>query len=166
VRAVFVVYLGAVLSLTLWPSLGDTAVPGWATATVEALAGLGIHVDVEFLELASNVVMFVPFGLLGVLLLPPVRRRWGRWTTALAVTGAGVALSAAIEAAQLAIAGRVSTVQDVLLNGGGALVGAGIALLGAAGWHRRRQGAGRGPTARTGDAEGRGEMPGRPRSPV
>ncbi len=143
-RLLFVLYLAAVLSLTLWPSLDTTAVPGWASATVDFLDGLGIHVDVAFLEASSNVVMFVPFGLLGVPLAAAVRRRRPLWTTALAVAVAGVTLSAAIETAQLAIPGRVSTLQDVLLNGAGALVGAavaaGVLLLVSGRQDRRRRG--------------------------
>lgn len=137
-RTLFVVYLAAVLSLTLWPSLDSTAVPGWARSTVDFLAGFGIQVDVAFLEVSSNVVMFVPFGLLGVPLLAEVRRRWPLWATALAVTGAGFVLSAAIETAQLAIPGRVSVVQDVVLNGAGALLGAALTFLVVAGWRQHR----------------------------
>ena len=123
-RWLFVVYLAAVLSLTMWPQLDHTSVPGWASATVQFLARLGIRTDVAFLEAASNLVMFLPFGVLGVLLLADVRRRWSLRRVALAVTAAGFALSALIETVQLAIPGRVSTLQDVLLNGAGALVGA------------------------------------------
>ncbi|WP_425955431.1 VanZ family protein [Xylanimonas sp. McL0601] len=132
-RWLFLLYLAAVLALTLWPQLDTTAVPGWATAVVHFLAGLGIHIDVTFLEAASNLVMFLPFGVLGVLLLADARPRWSMPAVALTVTAAGFALSALIETAQLAIPGRVSTVQDVLLNGAGALLGAacGVAVLGS-----------------------------------
>ncbi|GAB2468590.1 VanZ family protein [Xylanimonas ulmi] len=126
-RGLFVVYLAAVLTLTMWPQLEDTSVPGWADATIEALARVGIHVDVTFLEAASNLVMFLPFGVLGLVLVAHARRSWGAGTLVLAVAGAGFALSTLIETTQLAIPGRVSTLQDVALNTGGALVGAAAA---------------------------------------
>jgi len=135
-RWFFALYLAAVLALTLWPQLPRTSVPGWATATVHALARLGVHTTVDVLEAVSNVVMFVPFGVLGVVLLGDARRRWAlRWVV-LAVVGAGFALSGAIETAQLWIPGRVSTLQDVLLNGLGGLLGAAVGAWAAR--HRRR----------------------------
>jgi glycopeptide antibiotics resistance protein len=123
-RWVFVLYLAAVLGLTLWPSLDQTDVPGWATATVDALARLGVHTSVEALEAVSNLVMFLPFGVLGLVLLADARRRWSVATVLAVVVVAGFVLSAAIELAQLGIPGRVSTVQDVMLNGVGGLLGA------------------------------------------
>ncbi|WP_179951020.1 VanZ family protein [Xylanimonas oleitrophica] len=139
-RWIFVLYLAAVLSLTLWPALEDTSVPGWAAATVTFLAGVGIRTSVEVLEMAANVVMFGPFGLLGTVLVAwpagavgaqgvAARRRWPARGVALAVAGVGFVFSAAIEAAQLVIPGRVSTLLDVLLNGAGALLGAALAVV-------------------------------------
>jgi glycopeptide antibiotics resistance protein len=123
-RFLFVLYLAAVLVLTLWPSLDQTDVPAWAATVVQYFADHGIRTTVEFLEAASNVVMFLPFGVLGAVLLAHARRPWAPLVVGLVVAGAGFALSALIETVQLAIPGRVSTVQDVVLNGAGALLGA------------------------------------------
>ncbi|QAY69611.1 VanZ family protein [Xylanimonas protaetiae] len=129
VRWVFVLYLAAVLGLTLWPSLDQTSVPGWATSTVAALARIGIHTSVAALEALSNLVMFLPFGVLGVVLLAYARRAWSLGAVLGAVALAGFVFSGAIETTQLLIPGRVSTLQDVLLNGGGGLLGACVAAV-------------------------------------
>ncbi|OLT53254.1 VanZ family protein [Cellulosimicrobium sp. CUA-896] len=125
----FAAYLAAVLVVTLWPSPQSTAAPGWATATLDVLRGLGIPLTLPVLEASANVVMFLPFGALGLpLLRGAARRRWGTvpgtWRAVGLVTLAGAALSAAIELTQNVLPGRVPTVQDVVLNTGGALLGA------------------------------------------
>lgn len=125
----FAAYLAAVLVVTLWPSPQSTAAPGWATATLDALRGLGIPMTLPVLEASANVVMFLPFGALGLPLLrgTMARRRGtapGAWRAVGLVTLAGAALSAAIELTQNVLPGRVPTVQDVVLNTGGALLGA------------------------------------------
>lgn len=135
-RWVFVLYLAAVLALTLWPSLEQTAVPGWATSTVAALARVGIHTSVAALEAISNLVMFLPFGALGVVLLAHAHGAWPVRAVVGAVMLAGFAFSGAIETAQLVIPGRVSTVQDVLLNGFGGVLGACVGTLFVARWAR------------------------------
>jgi len=68
----------------------------------------------------GNVAMFAPVGWLIVLVLE-------RWRLVLA-TVIGVALSAAIEVTQLFV-GRVSDIDDVILNGLGAMLGACVGLL-------------------------------------
>jgi len=72
----------------------------------------------------GNVVVFVPIGALVVMSIR--RRRWEAWRIA---TVFGLALSLSIEAIQFAI-GRSADVDDLLLNGLGAAVGAvlGVAL--------------------------------------
>ncbi len=165
-RTALAVYLAAVLCLTMWPSLEQTAVPSWAEAVVRAAATVGLTLTVAFLEAASNLVMFVPFGVLVLLLWWGARRRragagaadagaggagvgagragaWadraGRagagvdgagaraWRLVLPVTGAACAFSAAIELAQLVIPGRMTTLQDLVLNTAGGLLGAAAA---------------------------------------
>jgi glycopeptide antibiotics resistance protein len=129
-RTALTVYLAAVLCLTMWPSLEQTAVPSWAEAVVRAAAAVGLTLTVAFLEAASNLVMFVPFGVLVLLLWWGARRRpvgagdAVAWRLVLPVTGVACAFSAAIELAQLGIPGRVTTVQDLVLNTAGGLVGA------------------------------------------
>ncbi len=65
----FAAYLAAVLVVTLWPSPQSTDAPGWATSTLGFLQGLGIPITLPVLEALANVVMFGPFGVLGVPLL-------------------------------------------------------------------------------------------------
>lgn len=130
----FAAYLAAVLVVTLWPSPQSTDAPGWATATLDFLQSLGIPITLPVLEALANVVMFGPFGVLGVPLLrgATARRRGaplGVWHAAAVVTLAGCALSVAIELTQNLLPGRVPTVQDVVLNTAGALLGAALAAV-------------------------------------
>ncbi|QJW35438.1 VanZ family protein [Cellulosimicrobium protaetiae] len=125
----FAAYLAAVGVVTLWPSPQSTAAPGWATATLDVLHGLGVPMTLAVLEASANVVMFLPFGVLGLpLLRGRAARRGARvpgpWRGVGIVTLAGGVLSAAIELTQNLLPGRVPTVQDVVLNTLGALVGA------------------------------------------
>ena len=69
-------------------------------------------------DLVANVVLFLPLGI--------VLGRAG-WRPLLAV-GLGLALSGAIEFAQVLIPGRAPTVRDVLMNGVGAGIGALLVL--------------------------------------
>ncbi|MFW7415553.1 VanZ family protein [Demequina sp. SO4-18] len=70
-----------------------------------------------WINLVGNVALFVPFGLLVAAL---VKARFvGRVATALLL---GVLLSASIEVAQYVL-GRVADIDDVILNGAGALAG-------------------------------------------
>ncbi len=129
VRGVFVVYVVAVLVVTMWPSPPQPEVHGWAQDVVDLLARIGVRASVALLEALANVVMFVPFGLLGVPIVAAERRRWAYRTVLVAVTAAGFAFSAAIETTQLLVPDRFSTVQDVVMNGLGALVGAAVAVV-------------------------------------
>jgi hypothetical protein len=90
----------------------------------------------------GNVLLFVP---LGAAFVP---RGWslGR------ITLTGGAVSAAIELAQLAIPGRTTSTDDVILNTLGALVGG---LLGARSARRRRAAAAAASAVRPGDGPGR-----------
>jgi glycopeptide antibiotics resistance protein len=124
----FAAYLAAVLVVTLWPSPQSTDAPGWATATLGFLQGVGLPITLPVLEASANVVMFGPFGVLGVPLLrgAAARRRGSApdvWLAVALVTLAGAVLSAAIELTQNLLPGRVPTVQDVVLNTLGALLG-------------------------------------------
>ena len=77
------------------------------------------------LELLGNLVLFVPLGVLGVLVLGPRRAAW--------VVVAGIMGSAVIEVVQTWLPGRVSDPVDVLLNTAGTALGAtiGAAAVGA-----------------------------------
>ena len=144
----FVAYLAAVGVVTLWPSPQSTAAPGWATVTLDVLHGIGVPMTLPVLEASANVVMFLPFGVLGLPLLRGLVARRGTrapgvWRAVGLVTLAGAVLSAAIELTQNLLPGRVPTVQDVVLNTAGALLGAlaVAAVVGAvASWRPRSQG--------------------------
>jgi glycopeptide antibiotics resistance protein len=76
-----------------------------------------------FIDVAGNIAVFVPFGAALTLALsaaPLSKRRW------LQLAAAGFALSASIELAQLAVPGRVTDVDDVILNVLGTLIGGAI----------------------------------------
>jgi glycopeptide antibiotics resistance protein len=69
--------------------------------------------EADAFNTVGNVLLFVPFGV-ALALLGRSRR---------ATVGAGLALSAAVELAQLAIPGRTTSTADVVLNGLGAALG-------------------------------------------
>jgi len=136
------VYLLAVARLTLWPQPAPDDVFDVVRFVVERLSGWDLPVTYAGVEAASNVAMFVPFGVLVGLLV----RRW--WVVVLL----GCATSTAIELAQLALLPtRVPTVQDVVAN----TLGAALGVLALRLWSRRT--AGRVPVqedpARRGDAD-------------
>ncbi|MFE4466689.1 VanZ family protein [Oerskovia sp. NPDC056781] len=123
-RWTFAVYLAAVLVVTCLPSPQSTAAPGWALAVLDAFRSVGVPMSYELLEAASNVVMFLPFGVLGLLVLSGSRPAVPLGRAVGFVVLAGFALSLAIELSQLVIPGRYSTVQDVVTNTTGAVAGA------------------------------------------
>ncbi|GAB3030886.1 hypothetical protein GCM10027052_04070 [Parafrigoribacterium mesophilum] len=118
-----VCYLGAVGWITLGPQPLDERGAGMLRVVLEVLArsDLTRWITYDLLEFTANIAMFVPAGLLFLLLAG--RRRW--W---LALTG-GVALTCAIEFTQLFLPNRFSDVRDILANSLGTLVGVAIALL-------------------------------------
>jgi glycopeptide antibiotics resistance protein len=73
-------------------------------------------------DIIENIALFVPLGFLFQL----TRRRTG-WRPLLKAFGFGLLVSAAVEACQLFLPGRDSSVIDVATNGMGALLGAGAA---------------------------------------
>jgi len=89
------------------------------------------------------VLLFIPFGVLGVLARDPSRRVG--WRRILVVTGLGAALSLAVETMQLFMANRVTSVSDVATNTIGAVIGAIAAERGiriTRSWLRRLRAAG------------------------
>ncbi|WP_082812785.1 VanZ family protein [Cellulomonas timonensis] len=127
-RAALLVALGAYLALvarmTLRPEPAEPETFDLVRTVIAWLAERGAPITYNGVEAVSNVLMFVPFGVLVGLLLD-WRRRWA------VVIGAACATSAGIELAQRAfLPSRVPTVQDVVLNTSGAAVG--LALLAAA----------------------------------
>lgn len=163
---IFIGYLSLVLFVTLWPSPQSTAAPGWAEAVLDAAGALGIPLTLPVAEALANVVMFLPFGVLGTLLAGGRGARSGGghgtgaggarrvlpagaavrpaiWRAGVLVVLVGGLFSALIETVQHLIPGRVPTMQDVVLNTSGALVGAGLAVAIVAVASRRGRAVGR-----------------------
>lgn len=116
VTALSVVYLLAVARMTLMPDLADEDTMGLVRTVVAWLSGQSLPITYDGTEAVANVIMFVPFGVLGCLLVP--RHRW--W----ALVAAACATSAGIETAQrLFLPSRVPTLQDVVMNSTGAVLG-------------------------------------------
>jgi glycopeptide antibiotics resistance protein len=118
--------LVAVDVLVLWPTHPNV---GWVWRQTDSLflplVGLGVPrslLRVGVFEFASNIVMFLPLGFFGALLLR--RDRW--WVAALAC----FALTCAIEATQgLLLPGRSFDVTDIIGNAAGGVIGAAVAWL-------------------------------------
>lgn len=125
-------YLVGVAWVTLTPDSApiDTGILWRLAERLQRLPGLD-WVTFLHLEFAANVVLFVPFGILGVLLLG--RSRW--W---LAIVLGGLT-TVAIEFAQQGIGGRVSDPRDLLANTLGTVIGVMVALIATIGDARRRR---------------------------
>lgn len=116
----------AILVATLGFSVGDPASPGGINLTPFVEIRRGLHAgasEVMFANLWGNILMFFPVGVLLIWI----------WTSPLLLrvlmaTIAGTGLSVAIELTQLTMH-RVADIDDVILNGGGALVGALVAAV-------------------------------------
>ena len=109
-------YLFLVALITLWPSLQGAGSPGFVDRFFVWFSSLGFDVSFDFFEKFTNVLLFLPFGFLGLWFFG-VSRFWS-------VVVAGFGVSVFIEALQLFIPGRVSSVLDVVLNGFGGFLGA------------------------------------------
>jgi glycopeptide antibiotics resistance protein len=68
------------------------------------------------MQIVGNLGLLLPVGLLGPVVLPPLRRWW-------LVLLLAIAISAAIEVAQLWVPYRSSDIDDVVMNVTGALLG-------------------------------------------
>ena len=100
--------------------------PGWAAQKLAHVplnpfiaADTGGRISIP--DFVQNVLLFLPFGVLGALRLRSPRR--SRLTTIVVVCGLGAALSLGIEALQLLTVDRTSAVSDIVANTFGALVG-------------------------------------------
>ena len=119
-----IAYLVALAFIALWPTPVDQ---GSEEILQKVLRKLHEHgtpgwVDYGFVESASNVVLFLPFGALLVWIVGP-RRFW-------IGIAAGVLLSTLIELAQYAfLPARYPTLLDVAANTLGATLGAVLARL-------------------------------------
>ncbi|MCY1227814.1 VanZ like family protein [compost metagenome] len=121
-------YLAALACIGFWPTPVERPVSGLLRSFLRFLQDQPLTAGIRagHVEVAANVLLFVPLGLLIAGLLPP--RRW--WLAA----AAGLLGSVAIEAIQfLALDQRQASLRDVAGNTLGALLGALAAV-----WARRR----------------------------
>lgn len=121
--------------VAFWPTPVDRPFDGTLFGMLGALRGAGISPDDAYavLEFTANIAFFIVPGLLLVLI---VGRRW--WWLSPVV---GLLCSIAIELAQhFLLPSRYGTVQDVIANTLGALIGAAV---GALVLRRRRASAGK-----------------------
>jgi glycopeptide antibiotics resistance protein len=100
--------------------------PGWAAAKLARVplnpfiaADTGRRISIP--DFVQNVLLFLPFGVLGAIRLRSRRR--SPIATLVVVTGLGAALSIGIEALQLLTVDRTTSASDVLANTLGALAG-------------------------------------------
>lgn len=116
-------FLAGLALLTLTPTRVEDALPSVLDAVLQKFINLGwTWLGFNTLEVLSNILVFVPIGILAFILFP--RRIW------LLAFAAGPAISVAIEVVQrLALPHRAATVADVLANSAGATIGVAIALL-------------------------------------
>jgi len=116
---------GVALALVgFWGSPVDAAGGPWLTRALAAAHrhGLPERIGYAAVESLANVVYFVPLGLLVVLL---AGARW--WWAAIA---AGLVVSTCVETGQaLFLPARTATVDDVVANGVGAVLGAVVGVL-------------------------------------
>lgn len=115
ILALTVVYLVCVGMVTLRPAVPSES--GWVGRVLRWLGRWPPTgwIGLDGLEFGSNIVLFVPFGMVGAALLG--LRRW--WL----VMALGVATTCGIELAQRAIPYRFSDPGDVVANTAGAALG-------------------------------------------
>ncbi|MCF2532607.1 VanZ family protein [Yinghuangia soli] len=123
----------------VWMILTPTAGPGGVSLVPlrDLVATLGSAPSTVVVQVGANLVLFVPLGFCLPLRLP-------RWAGVARMTLLGAAVSASLESAQYVLGlGRVSSVDDVLMNAAGAGLGACAARL-----HVARREAGRAYSSR------------------
>ncbi len=119
------VYLLVVAFIVFWPVPVDRPAQDTLPRLLESwhAAGVPLWVNYQLIELLANVIMFVPWGVLGTLLLA---RRW--WWI---VPFSGLLVSATVESAQYVfLPARYASTVDIVANTAGAVLGfAGTALV-------------------------------------
>jgi len=107
-----------VLVIVFWPTPVDRPLQGTITVVLENLhkAGVPRQVDYTFVEVAANVALFIPIGVLVALLVMPAL-----WWVAIVY---GLTFSLVIEFVQsVFLPQRFASVGDLLSNSAGALIG-------------------------------------------
>ena len=120
----FLVLLGLVLAITLSPTPVDQGRGAWVAAVLSVLHRIGVSESFGYseLETASNIVMFIPLGVVLALALPPARRWIGFVVLPL--------LSAVIECAQFVVLPRrYSSFGDVVANSIGGWIGVSLVIV-------------------------------------
>ncbi|WP_341482158.1 VanZ family protein [Arthrobacter gengyunqii] len=114
----FLLYIGVLALVVFWPSPVDQNSAGTLKLILRRLHGAGVPgwINYNFVETVANVLMFVPFGVIGAAWLEKDRT----WLAAVV----GIAASCTIEAAQAALLpNRFATIYDVTANSLGATLG-------------------------------------------
>ncbi|CDJ99618.1 membrane hypothetical protein [Microbacterium sp. C448] len=106
-----IVYGITLATIALWPTHVDAPASGMLSAITRAIPWL-TYARMEF---TANILLFVPFGALAMLLLPRVH-----WWYALV---AALAFSTTAELLQMLATDRTSSIQDVVANTFGAAIG-------------------------------------------
>jgi len=117
-------YLMALALIAFWPTPVDQGAHASLTSTLEWLRRHGAPDWLEYtsVEFTANIALFVPVGLLGVILIGA--RRW--WLAILI----GFLASCLIEFGQLMfLPARFASVNDVVANTSGAVLGTALALI-------------------------------------
>jgi VanZ family protein len=116
--ALLALYIAAGAAVLLWPTRVDAPFDNKLATTLEALHAHGVpeFINYAFVESSANIVMFFPLGILLTLV-------WGSRLSWIAPT-VGLAASSAAELAQmLLLPNRVASIEDVLANTIGTILG-------------------------------------------
>ena len=126
-------YLLLVGWLTLGPQPLDASGRGLLHRIIRFISGDNTldWITYALVEFIANVALFIPVGVLFVLMLG-----WRRWWLAVIL---GVALTVSIEAAQLVLPDRVTDPRDIVSNSIGSTIGVAIVLVVAAVRAKRAQ---------------------------
>jgi glycopeptide antibiotics resistance protein len=116
-RILFAAYLLALACIVFAPSADAEQVTGIVALVAQAIEMWGVPFELGYalVEFLANIALFAPFGMLLALVAP----LWRPWL----VIAAGLALSCAIELAQLGLPSRVSAASDLLANTLGTTLG-------------------------------------------
>lgn len=123
-RALLALYLAALAFVAFWPTPVDRPVAGRLQAVLFALHHVGVPelINYNFVEFASNILMFTPIGMLAALAFPGFHR--GR------IVLSAFLASCSMELGQkLFLHDRFPSAMDIVANTAGAMLG--VWLLGA-----------------------------------
>ncbi|GAA3289570.1 VanZ family protein [Arthrobacter citreus] len=127
----FLLYLGTLALIVVWPSPVDRDSAHVLEAVLRRLQGIGAPgwIDYAFIENLANILLFIPFGLLGAAWLSEHRIWWAAvW---------GIAASCVVESAQaVLLPSRFATIYDVTANS----LGAALGCLAIYAWRSRQRG--------------------------